>query len=150
MQDPSDVDNQVRNVSKIIYHREFSSDTLHDDIAMIKLSEPVQYTANVATVCLTDGSNSFDDGTTYGKLVGWGQVSDNGERPNAPRTAKLRIWKQEDCEEVYDGIVPEDIFEKTFCAGGFQDGGTTDACRGDSGGFDFIFNIILFFLNWIF
>lgn len=97
---------------------------------MVKLSEPVQYTSHASPVCLADGSQPFEDGTTLGKLVGWGQVSDNGERPFTPRTANLRIWKTEDCEEIYESVNPDENFETSFCAGGFQDGGTTDACRG--------------------
>ncbi|ODM92500.1 Transmembrane protease serine 11B-like protein [Orchesella cincta] len=132
--DPMDVQHQERNVSKVMYHKEFSVETLHDDVAMIKVSEPVNFGSSVSPVCLSEGIPPFDDGSTVGTLVGWGQLSATGVRPFTPRIADLRIWKQEDCEEAYEGIAPEEVLEKTFCAGGFQDGGTTDACKGDSGG----------------
>ncbi|CAL8093646.1 unnamed protein product [Orchesella dallaii] len=132
--DPRDVQHQERNVSKIMYHKDFSVETLHDDVAMIKMSEPIDFGGSISPICLSEGIPPYDDGTTIGTLVGWGQLSETGARPFTPRIADLRIWKQEDCEEAYEGVAPEEVLEKTFCAGGFQDGGSTDACKGDSGG----------------
>lgn len=111
---------------------------------MVKLSEPIQFSATISPICLHDGATALEDGNTNGKLVGWGQIEEGGERSQTPRAASLRIWKTEECEEVYDGVVPDDIFEKAFCAGGFQDGGTTDACRGDSGELNYIMKYMCF------
>lgn len=47
----------VARITDGVVHEDFSSDYLHDseDIALIKLTEPVEFTDSISTVCLPIG-----------------------------------------------------------------------------------------------
>ncbi|CAL8093644.1 unnamed protein product [Orchesella dallaii] len=124
----SDGPHEVRTASRILYHRGFSMQHLHHDIALIHLARPVSNSKYVQTVCLHPGSPSYDN--VYGDVAGWGQLRDNGPQPSTLQTASVKIWSHAECKQKYDGHAPAGIGEGMVCSGGSG----KDSCRGDSGG----------------
>lgn len=51
----SDAPAKMRAVSLIIRHRNFEADSYNHDIALLKLKKPVEFTSNIAPICLTRG-----------------------------------------------------------------------------------------------
>ncbi|CAF1150060.1 unnamed protein product [Adineta ricciae] len=124
----------VRNVSQVIHHPDFVPPPKHiNDIALIRLSEPIDFSThdiNAATTCLPSQSNDIDyprAGTTLA-VVGWGVVKPNGFP--ATQLQQVRVAALENADPRCNRAVYDR--ERQFCA--MVDGGGKDACQGDSGG----------------
>ncbi|XP_072168048.1 ovochymase-like [Diadema setosum] len=114
--------------AEIITDPYYSYVTAYDrDIALIRLSQPVNYTDFVRPACLAD---SLQETTDYHRclVAGWGLV-EQYYYPDALQKAVVRLFSQEDCEDFYgeSSITPHMI-----CAG--YERGEIDTCSGDSGG----------------
>jgi len=124
----SDGRHEVRTASRILYHRGFSMQHLHHDVALITLSQPISFGTYIQPVCLHSGSPSYDN--VLGDVTGWGQLYDNGPQPTKLQTAAVKVLSHADCVKKYSGNNQVTIGKGMVCAGG--DG--KDSCRGDSGG----------------
>ncbi|ODM92499.1 Chymotrypsin-like elastase family member 2A [Orchesella cincta] len=124
----SDGTHEIRTVSRILYHRGFSMQHLHHDVAVLHLARPVSNTKYIQPVCLHPGTPSYDN--VYGDVAGWGQLRDNGPQPSTLQTASVKVWTHDECSQKYSGHAPAGIGEGMLCAGGSG----KDSCRGDSGG----------------
>ncbi|XP_055892911.1 chymotrypsin-like protease CTRL-1 [Biomphalaria glabrata] len=118
---------RIRNVAKIITHENYDWKTLANDIAVIKLSEPIQYDSCHRPICLNNDSRHIQQ-TTNCRTMGWG-VSSN--QPGAVGQSTLQwinlpVVNDLTCRRKYRTYATSN----TFCAG------TTgkDTCKGDSGG----------------
>lgn len=65
-------------LAKIILHPNYDSGTLNNDIALLRLSSPVQFTDYIRPVCLAGGSSVFNSGTDSW-VTGFGTVDEGGE-----------------------------------------------------------------------
>lgn len=112
---------------KLILHEDFTSDALHDynDIALIKLTDPVQFTDDIRPICLPIKGSDYEGRTV--KVSGWGRVKSDGGSSRYLRQANLRSMPYESCKRTKIGSHLDD---KMICAYA-QD---VDACQGDSGG----------------
>lgn len=61
----------TRKLSEIICHPEYQSDTFENDICLLKLSSPVNFTNYIQPVCLASENSTFHDGVT-GMVTGFG------------------------------------------------------------------------------
>ncbi|XP_037953874.1 spaetzle-processing enzyme-like [Teleopsis dalmanni] len=121
-------------VEETIVHENYmwSSRDQYNDIALIRLKEPVQYTGFVEPICLPISSelrsSSFKDQLL--DVAGWGVT----EKPVAS-DVKLKInvttWQIPTCQEKYKTFQITLDENKQLCAGGRQG---IDTCNGDSGG----------------
>nr|XP_006821214.1 PREDICTED: limulus clotting factor C-like [Saccoglossus kowalevskii] len=134
-----------RRVSEIIRHSSYNPVTFDNDIALLHVSEPVQFSEYVRPVCLppTDLITTSEFGMEFEDeiprpppdemaiILGWGLTSNGGSRADSLLEAYVPIVEQEICRDVY---APNgwDITASMLCAG-YEEGGR-DACRGDSGG----------------
>ena len=101
----------------------------HNDVAILRLSSPAQYTKNVRPVCLApQGANVQKD--TVATVVGWGLTSETGPRPPVLQEITFKVWDNAECKNVYGSMAPGGITEHMLCAG--KKG--QDSCMGDSGG----------------
>ncbi|XP_068619449.1 CLIP domain-containing serine protease HP8-like [Battus philenor] len=122
-----------RNVTidSVIAHPGYSPQNLVDDIALVKLSEPADFTLDsMKAVCLPitpELQNESLDGLN-GVVAGWGATED-GLQSSVLLSVDLPIVSREECQAAYNGA-PR-IHERQLCAGGVQD---KDSCGGDSGG----------------
>lgn len=119
-----------RNVSQIIIHPDFNPKTSDNDIALIKLSSPVEQTP-ITLVAQDD--ETFTTTGVINRIIGWGETNSDILQSNFPDTlmqADVPIISNDDCNalESYDGLVTPNM----ICAG--HKTGGIDACFNDSGG----------------
>ncbi|KAM9346002.1 serine protease 27-like [Symphorus nematophorus] len=117
-----------RTVSKIIKHPNYVANKFNNDIALLKLSSPVQFTNYIRPVCLAASGSVFDAGTTCW-VTGWGRINSGTFLPLPGRLQEVSvpIVSNSRCNAAHGGITVNMI-----CAG-LNEGGK-DACTGDSGG----------------
>ncbi|XP_015172523.1 PREDICTED: transmembrane protease serine 9-like [Polistes dominula] len=130
--DVSDVeDGYLVAISKTILHKNFMSEGTHDtnDIALIKLQEPVEYDNHVQPICLPNKDKDYSGKTA--KVTGWGTIAVNGATSNLLRETNLTVLSLNSCKKTSIGNY---LTNSVMCA--YRD--NTDACQGDSGGPIFI------------
>lgn len=118
----------LRNVSQITIHPDWNPGTFDSDVAIWRLSSPVDGVPNPVLI-----SSDPADGKTL-TVTGWGDTDPNTGGgccfPTKLRKVKVPVAPIADCNDAdsYNG----DITSRMFCAG-FEAGGK-DSCQGDSGG----------------
>ncbi|XP_069875774.1 serine protease 29-like [Dipodomys merriami] len=128
---------QLLGVSKVVVHQDYVHWMVGSDVALLRLAEPVQCSANVKPVRLPSASL---DAASLDQcwVTGWGYVSLFSSLPPPYRLqeAKLRVVSNAVCEEKFHNATwhrfhgRRFIQEDMLCAGGFGRG----SCFGDSGG----------------
>ncbi|KAM5262593.1 complement C1s subcomponent [Ctenodactylus gundi] len=106
-----------------------------NDIALVRLKDPVKIGRTVSPVCLPDASAEFDPSPgSLGVISGWGQTE---KRDHVLRlhAAKIPLASLEMCRKVRPKNPKVDpqtyvLTNNMFCAGGQG----VDSCQGDSGG----------------
>lgn len=133
---PTDLaDLQYRNVAEIITHPDFDRRSLRNDVALLRLSEPVQLTRAVRPIplALSPQHDALDAPGVTVTTTGWGRTQETP--PTYPTTllqVDLKIYSTSECadqgfEPNYDNVPASEI-----CAG--QPKQSWSTCRGDSGG----------------
>ncbi|XP_029922221.1 transmembrane protease serine 2-like [Myripristis murdjan] len=118
--------NPARSVSRIVVHKDYSSLTLRNDIALMKLSNPLDFTAsgNIAPVCLPNVELNIS--VPQRCWTSGFQIIDSGSLHL--KEAEVSLVDRADCNTSYNGRITEDM----LCAGATEAG--VDVCHGDSGG----------------
>ncbi|XP_067644001.1 uncharacterized protein [Eurosta solidaginis] len=125
-----------RDVISVQIHPEYYAGTLDNDLAVLKLDHPVDFTKNphISPACLPDKFSDFTGARCW--TTGWGKdaFGENGKYQNILKEVDVPILSHHQCEsqlrqtrlgysyKVNPGFV---------CAGG-EEG--KDACKGDGGG----------------
>lgn len=103
-------------VANIIKHKGFSQRTLHNDVAILKLSSSVTYSKTVRPVCMASyGANV--PGDTLATVVGWGMLSHVGPRPDILQEITFKTWGNQRCSSTYGSNAPGGITDHMLCAG---------------------------------
>ncbi|KAM6176957.1 chymotrypsinogen B-like [Erethizon dorsatum] len=124
--DSDEEDVQVLAIEQVFTHPNYSSDTIDNDIALIKLATPAQFTDTVSPVCLPWAIDDFPSGTLC-VTTGWGRTRFfPSKTPSKLQQGVLPLVSTDDCEKYWGNQVTEAM----ICAGG--DG--VSPCMGDSGG----------------
>ncbi|XP_053690754.1 trypsin-1-like [Sabethes cyaneus] len=121
---------QRRNVSRFLVHEQRAPGFVGpNDVALIKLVEPLILTVNVSIVQL-DSRKSPIYG--YALLPGWGSVSTTVEPiyPAKLQKVDLPVFPYDACLQYFPLFSP--LEETNFCAGELS--GSANACHKDSGG----------------
>merc|ERR1719225_1322775 len=116
-------------VKLVVKHKDFTMETLHSDIAILVLKEPIKYSSTVRRVCLPSSSTDTYEGK-MGTVVGWGLLREGGSRPTVLMELSMKIWNNDKCRTTYGSTAPAGIKSTMMCAG--KQG--KDSCSGDSGG----------------
>ena len=114
----------ILKVSKIITHEKYDSVSQFNDIALLRLANPVQFTDYIQPVCLPPSDVDEPDGLF---VAGWGRIDEGGRTSDRLHEISLPEYNQAKCESKYMGL----ITQNQLCAGGVKG---QDACQGDSGG----------------
>ncbi|XP_005183221.1 seminase-like [Musca domestica] len=118
-----DGEGEERYIEKIIVHPEYDPQTMHSDVAVIKLDEPMRG-LNIRPIAIC--SHRLREGDPL-QVSGWGQTHDNGEMSEELRTVSMPVSPWAMCEKEYGLFVEKNM----FCGSGFEAKGH---CLGDSGG----------------
>jgi len=122
------------SIARSIQHPGWNSNTLSDDIAIVKLSRPVTYSTNIRRACLPDSYKGQDLPSLLRNapptIIGWGSTFSGGGPQNRLRQAKVPMVTQQSCASAYAAISRVTIGATKLCAGD----GRRDTCNGDSGG----------------
>ncbi|XP_028145420.2 serine proteinase stubble-like [Diabrotica virgifera virgifera] len=128
------LDSADYNVVRRIPYPTYVNGRQYDDIALLQLDRPVQFTEYIQPICLfasTDLSNVQLTAT------GWGKTSNYGSIAKDLQKVDLDYVPNDVCQKAYS-IIPKDelpygIIDTSQLCGGTQDG-SKDTCQGDSGG----------------
>ena len=109
-------------------HQSYNEQTMDYDIALLHLSEAVNYSDAVTPICLPNSARNYPAGTKC-FVTGWGQIRESGPVSDRLRVAQVPIIEQAKCAKMYRG---KRITSRMLCAGYKE--GRIDSCQGDSGG----------------
>ncbi|XP_070779961.1 polyserase-2-like isoform X2 [Enoplosus armatus] len=119
-----------RTLTQIINHPNYDSTTSNNDISLLKLSSPVDFTTFILPVCLAAPGSTFNSGTDSW-VTGWGNIGSGVPLPSPENLMEVEVPivgnRQCNCDYGVGTIT-----ENMICAG-LRAGGK-DSCQGDSGG----------------
>ena len=120
-------DEEYRNVTSILMHAEYNpSARWVNDIAILTLEEPLNFTKSIQPICLTH-KPAVPGEQTY--VMGWGDTKETADN-NFLQVIMLPIVAQEQCNHI--DWMNNTIVNGMICAG--REEGGTNTCQGDSGG----------------
>uniref|UniRef100_A0A3P8VDY0 ST14 transmembrane serine protease matriptase n=1 Tax=Cynoglossus semilaevis TaxID=244447 RepID=A0A3P8VDY0_CYNSE len=114
-------------LKRIISHPDYNQMTFDYDIALLELSEPLEFTNTIQPICLPSSSHVFPAGMACW-VTGWGAQREGGQKAQLLQKASVKIINDSVCNVVTEGQVTSRMLCSGFLAGG------VDACQGDSGG----------------
>ncbi|KAI8035906.1 hypothetical protein M5D96_011337 [Drosophila gunungcola] len=116
-----------RKVAEVITHPKYNARNYDNDIAIIKLDEPVEFNEILHPVCMPTPGRSFKG--EHGIVTGWGALKVGGPTSDTLQEVQVPILSQDECRKSRYG---NKITDNMLC-GGYDEGGK-DSCQGDSGG----------------
>nr|XP_057917980.1 chymotrypsin-like protease CTRL-1 [Doryrhamphus excisus] len=117
-----------RNLSQIIQHPDYASLTRENDVALMKLSTPVNYTNYIQPICIASNSSQIRNGTMCW-ATGWGQLTNLSGTPKTLQGIEVPIIENNQCSSYFPSGAH--TFNNNIICAGLRDNG---ACMGDSGG----------------
>ncbi|XP_078488867.1 plasminogen-like isoform X3 [Ciona intestinalis] len=125
-----DEEETIVGFSSVHIHENYNDNTLDNDIALLKVAEPLVFNDHVKPVCLPE----YNAGVSYVPdtdviISGWWTLKSNGALSNALQQAYVDIVSLEECGTRYSSVFAPSV----MCAGILDKGGI-DTCQGDSGG----------------
>ncbi|KAF5004821.1 hypothetical protein FDECE_8698 [Fusarium decemcellulare] len=119
-------------VASIAQHPKYNASALDNDIAILKLSAPIQKGSAISYATLTEqGSDPVPESITT--VAGWGTLKYLGDDPKQLMKVSVPVVSRATCKKQYlKDDPPSVVTDNMFCAG-LKKGGK-DSCNGDSGG----------------
>lgn len=71
----TEVQHTEKKVKRVVRHKGFDARTLYNDVAVLTLDSPVEYTHNIRPICLPGSERSY--GGMYGTVIGWGSLRES-------------------------------------------------------------------------
>uniref|UniRef100_A0A3B4ZN39 Acrosin n=1 Tax=Stegastes partitus TaxID=144197 RepID=A0A3B4ZN39_9TELE len=124
---------QIRSISKVKTHEDYSDITGDNDVMLILLSSPFNFTDHVQPICTPlDVTHESVLSFSHCFVTGWGSAYYQGRLMNRLQEAEVELINSSTCNLAswYDGLISENM----ICAG--LESGAADTCQvgGDSGG----------------
>ncbi|XP_004764376.1 transmembrane protease serine 11B-like [Mustela nigripes] len=119
----------TQKVQNIIFHENYSSPGVYNDIALVQLAEEISFTKYVRRICLPEAKMKLSENASV-VVTGWGTLYMNGPLPVKLQQASLKIIDNEVCNAPH--ALSGTVTDKMLCAGFMS--GKADACQNDSGG----------------
>lgn len=121
----------IRGVSQISTHPNYVEDSADNDISVVTLNKPVEFSKTVSPICLWgDESSSLEHIVgKEGTVAGWGSDRPHGENSVHAQRTNLPVVSQSVCLQSNIGF-KSITSVRTFCAGRRDNAGP---CTGDSG-----------------
>ena len=123
---------QTIQVSEKKEHPDYNPRTYVNDVAILKLAEPIKAELMKPVTLATDPlMASAGQPGQYATVAGWGNTNAaNPNYPNELRKVEVPVISNEQCRSAGGGY--NNIIDSNICAGFPQ--GEKDSCAGDSGG----------------
>ncbi|XP_010223633.1 PREDICTED: coagulation factor X-like [Tinamus guttatus] len=120
----------MHTVDKIFVHSKYVAETYDNDIAIIKLKEPITFSEYVIPACLpeTDFANEVLMNQKSGMVSGFGREFEGGRLSKKLKVLQVPYVDRNTCKQSTNF----EITDNMFCAG--YETEQKDACQGDSGG----------------
>ncbi|XP_058678752.1 coagulation factor X [Ammospiza caudacuta] len=120
----------MHTVDKIYVHSKFIVETYDNDIALLKLKEPITFSEYVIPACLpkADFANEVLMTQKSGRVSGFGREFEGGRTSKKLKVLEVPYVNRNTCKQSTNLAITENM----FCAG--YDTEQKDACQGDSGG----------------
>ncbi|MFT7800667.1 suppressor of tumorigenicity 14 protein homolog [Arapaima gigas] len=118
---------QKRKIKRIVAHPDYNPMTYDYDVAVLELSDPLEFTNVVHSICLPARTHLFPAGM-FCWVTGWGTMREGGTVAQILQKAEVKIINDTVCNVVTEGQVTSRMLCSGFLSGG------VDACQGDSGG----------------
>uniref|UniRef100_A0A8C0J9F9 Peptidase S1 domain-containing protein n=1 Tax=Chelonoidis abingdonii TaxID=106734 RepID=A0A8C0J9F9_CHEAB len=113
-------------VAKAIQFPQYNQYNTDNDIMLVKLAQPAQFSAYVQPIPI---SRSCPVAGTECLVSGWGNILTSGvQYPDVLQCLNVPILSDSACRAAYPGRITKNM----FCAGYIEGG--KDSCQGDSGG----------------
>ena len=125
------------NVKRILPHPNFNQETLENDVALLELEEPLEFSSTVLPGCLDTQS----DRKNYGDVVatGFGVTSKVVFDPKTGMPVKMssasRFLKQLDNVDISENDQRCYDFKSSLCVDSKSSGTSESVCLGDNGEF---------------
>ncbi|XP_004744525.1 chymotrypsin-like protease CTRL-1 [Mustela nigripes] len=117
---------QVLSISKAITHPSWNPNTLNNDLTLLKLAAPAQYTKRISPVCVASSNEALPAGLKCA-TTGWGRLSGVGNTtPARLQQVALPLVTVNQCRQYWGSRITDSM----ICAGGAG----ASSCQGDSGG----------------
>lgn len=100
------LDRQVRTVTRVFVHPEFSAYAMHNDIALLRVDRPFIFGADLQPVCLPPANYTPTEGG-WCYVGGWGKDSQKGRRTTFKKRIFLRTLTSTgllDFEDKHHGL----------------------------------------------
>uniref|UniRef100_A0A8C7RSX3 ST14 transmembrane serine protease matriptase n=1 Tax=Oncorhynchus mykiss TaxID=8022 RepID=A0A8C7RSX3_ONCMY len=115
-------------ISNLPHTQHYYNQMTYDyDIALLELSQPLEFTNTIHPICLPARSHLFPAGMSCW-VTGWGTLREGGAIARLLQKAEVKIINDTVCNVVTEGQVTSRMLCSGFLSGG------VDACQGDSGG----------------
>lgn len=120
-------------VEKFIVHEKFDMNQIRNDIALIKLKQPIKTGLYGSPVKLAVPGSIFKTGTPT-TVVGWGRTGSGLPLSTILQKVDLQLYSLADCQAAHStGPMAGFVFPTNICAGVPEMGKAE--CNGDSGKF---------------
>ncbi|BFZ13073.1 hypothetical protein BsWGS_16111 [Bradybaena similaris] len=129
--DVRDITEQRREVTSFIKHEQYDQARYWNDIAILKLASPLEFTASVSPACLPSHSETLGQMCT---VAGWGRTQEN-EPPKVLMKVELQAYDRTQCFNEFNNTAKDlskFLHDGAICAANGKLG-QKDACKGDSG-----------------
>jgi len=118
--------------TQVKYHPAYDPDATVNDIAIIKLDTPINFTSTIQPACLPKEDETVADNADA-IVAGWGLTREGGySTSNVLMQVGVPTISSKDCATMYKAARINIDSSAMICAG-YKTGGK-DACQGDSGG----------------
>ncbi|GAB6030888.1 hypothetical protein CHUAL_007720 [Chamberlinius hualienensis] len=122
----------IFNVSQLIAHEDYSLESSENDIGLIRLSRPVDFSDTIRPICLPGHSlsiTSFEGKKCY--ISGWGKRWERGRLSVLLQELSVEVISDKFCRNLYKDIGIK-VFNSNICI--YAASKRKGACSGDSGG----------------
>ncbi|XP_049854824.1 serine protease snake-like [Schistocerca gregaria] len=122
------------HIADLVRHPEYKGPSKYNDIALLRLSERVDFNKFIRPACLYT-HDKFSVSKTV--ATGWGKIEYAGKSSDTLRKVVLDIIDNKMCNNLWKSLgklttLPRGIAPSMMCAGVLTGG--KDTCQGDSGG----------------
>ncbi|KAM9020761.1 uncharacterized protein PRD47_004353 [Ara ararauna] len=120
----------MHTVDKIFVHSKYVVETYDNDIALIKLKEPIIFSEYIIAACIpeADFANEVLMNQKSGMVSGFGREFEGGRLSKKLKVLEVPYVDRNTCKQSTNFAITENM----FCAG--YETEQKDACQGDSGG----------------